>query len=274
MTRKMLNSMIITALLTTNIACNNLEQKIENTSQKDQEKKEIIVKNEQKTYDQILNEIKQTQQTFQTQYKNANETEKKEIIKSAQTYINDSIIKEIFPAWYGTNWEFEGISKKPGKNSSIACGHFIGRTLNDAGFNISPEHLGQQVSSYIIKNLNENKKTKAFSNKPISDIEEFIEKNGKGLYVVGLDKHAATITYDENGMKLVHSSYYLKDDKVLSEPLEGHNPFADSQYRVVGKIIDENMVKNWLTDKRMKIKYCYLKEHPKEFPNHKCSDYD
>jgi hypothetical protein len=32
----------------------------------------------------------------------------------------------------------------------------------------------------------------------------------------------------------------------MAEPLEGRNPLADSYYRYIGKLLDDDMVKRWL----------------------------
>jgi hypothetical protein len=34
---------------------------------------------------------------------------------------------------------------------------------------------------------------------------------------------------------------------VMSEPLEGNNPLANSHYRIVGSLLDVAMMRDWIT---------------------------
>ncbi len=47
-------------------------------------------------------------------------------------------------------------------------------------------------------------------------------------------------------IKFVHSNYYQRDIGVMSEELDSDNPLKDSNYRVIGKIIDDAMIENWI----------------------------
>lgn len=77
-------------------------------------------------------------------------------------------------------------------------------------------------------------------------VEREVSAWGEGLYMVGLDYHAAFIVVDAEGrVSLVHSSYYLPRN-VRSEPVTGVNPFADSKYRVIARLLDREMTRRWV----------------------------
>jgi hypothetical protein len=46
--------------------------------------------------------------------------------------------------------------------------------------------------------------------------------------------------------RFVHSSYYHPEVGVMSEPLEGNNPLANSHYRIVGSLLDDPMMIKWI----------------------------
>ena len=76
----------------------------------------------------------------------------------------------------------------------------------------------------------------------MKDVVDYIESNGEGLYIVGLDRHIGYIYYIGGKMTFVHANYYRPKIGVMSEPFIGRNPLNDSKYRVVGKILDQELV--------------------------------
>ena len=47
-------------------------------------------------------------------------------------------------------------------------------------------------------------------------------------------------------MTFTHASYYDPEIGVQTEGLIGDNQFAKSAYRVVGRILDNEMIKKWI----------------------------
>lgn len=75
-------------------------------------------------------------------------------------------------------------------------------------------------------------------------MESYFLKNPDGLYIAGLDNHVGFVYKSGNVVTLTHASYYDPEIGVQTEGLIGDNPFAKSAYRVVGRILDKEMVKN------------------------------
>jgi hypothetical protein len=44
----------------------------------------------------------------------------------------------------------------------------------------------------------------------------------------------------------VYSNYYNPDVGVMSQDLNSYNPLSNSSYRVVGKILGDEMMVNWI----------------------------
>jgi hypothetical protein len=211
-------------------------------------------------YKTIIECVQNRQKEFQTKFtKTRDIEEKKIIIAEASSYIFKVLTTKIFPGWYGTPWSFTGQTRTP-KKGSIACGYFVVFCLQDVGFKI-PSKMAKQPSENIIKNLINASKIKRFWNAAKMDkIKKWIEERGEGLFVIGLDIHVGFIINHKGNITFCHSSYYSPPEKVINQYLWEEGPLADSTYRVIGKILDDNMIKNWILGKSFPIKYDYFNQ--------------
>ncbi len=202
-----------------------------------------------KPYADLKKEALEKRDAFRAAYdKYKDDKDKQEqILDEAQDYLL-IVSDDFFRSWYNTPWTFHGHSQTP-REGSIACGYFVTTTLRDMGFNIPRIKWAQQASEYLIKKVSTD--IKRFQQKPMKDVIDYIEAKGEGLYIVGLDMHVGYIYYVNGKMSFVHANYYRPKIGVMSEPLVGRNPLNDSKYRVVGKIFDKEMVRNWI----LNVKY-------------------
>jgi hypothetical protein len=63
-----------------------------------------------------------------------------------------------------------------------------------------------------------------------------------------LDNHTGFIVNYEDKISFVHSSFMLWGG-VEAQSLEDNSPLTKSKYRVIGKILDDEMIKTWLSCK-------------------------
>lgn len=210
-------------------------------------------------YSRIKSSVTNTQRAFKQRYQNcSNDTCRKIVIREAKHYIFSALTDEIFPAWYGTPWAFNGTSRVP-RQGSIACGSFVIFTLQDAGFRI-PTRMYRQPAEYIIKNLASPANIKRFPNRaPMDKIVKWIQTKGEGLYIVGLDIHVGYIIYKNNKITFCHSSYYNPPQSVVNQALTEESPLTDSNYRVIGKILDDKAVEKWINGKAFTLVYDYFR---------------
>lgn len=201
-------------------------------------------KSSKQSYLLLKKETLSKRQDFRKEYDLAKGNIEKQdsIIEEALCYLLN-VSANYFEAWYNTPWTFHGHSQTPGEGS-IACGYFVTTTLRDMGFNIPRVKWAQQTSEYLIKKLTTD--VKRFRQRPMVDVVKYIEMRGEGLYIVGLDCHVGYIYFRKGKMSFVHANYYRPKIGVMSEPLVGRNPLNDSKYRVIGKIFDKEMVRNWI----------------------------
>jgi hypothetical protein len=175
------------------------------------------------------------------------------VINEARQHLFAAVLHDLLPAWYGTPWAFEGISEIPGQGQ-IACGYFVTTTLRDAGFQLPRIRLAQQASQVIIRTLCDPATIKLYYQKPMSDITAYLDRHGPGLYIVGLDFHTGFVVNDGSSTAFIHSSYFSPPRAVCAEPIENHNPLSQSKYRVIGKLLGDAQIVQWLTQAPISIK--------------------
>lgn len=194
-------------------------------------------------YPALKRSIEEKRLAFATGYSIADSSTRPSIVDSARTYLFDRITLDILPAWYGTQWDFNGITRTPGKGT-IACGYFVNTVLQDAGFRLPRIKWSQMAAEPITVKLSH--RTKRFSDRPVSEVTTYIRTQGDGLYKVGLDNHVGFIVSRNGVIRFVHSNYYQRDIGVMSEVLEGENPLAHSRYRIIGSMLGDAMVVAWI----------------------------
>lgn len=204
-------------------------------------------------YESIKKEIEAKRQDFGERYQKATEEGKEDIVREARLFLYDSLVNKIFPAWYGTKWDYNGTTEEPGEGN-IACGYFVTTTLRDAGFDLNRVKLAQQASEKMIKNLTAGGNIRRYSNKTTEDVEQDMESRPPGLYVVGLDYHCGFIAYDGKGIRFINSAFKPKL-QVVSESLSENPCFDQSKYRVIGRILHDGMVEKWIKGENIPMTY-------------------
>ncbi len=194
-------------------------------------------------YESLKKRIENQRNYYSEKYSNSSIENRPVIVKKAQNYLIEVITDSIFYQWYGTPWDFNGTTQIP-KQGKIACGYFVTTVLRDAGFKIPRVQWAQLASEAMILKMTTD--VKRFRSRPLNELTNYLNQQGDGLYVVGLDCHVGFICKSGKNFQFIHANYYKPKTGVMSEPLEGWNPLNDSKYRVVGKIIGDEMVKNWI----------------------------
>jgi hypothetical protein len=170
---------------------------------------------------------------------------KQEILENARRVFVSSIAQNIFPSWYGTDWDFNGVTETP-REGKIACGYFVTTVLRDAGLRLNRVSLAQQASENIIKSLTAASFIKRFHDAPIEKFVDEVKKSGPGLYVVGLDIHVGFILNSGEEVYFLHSSY-VEPSEVIREKAVESPILRSSRYRVIGKIsADDQLMTKWL----------------------------
>ena len=89
---------------------------------------------------------------------------------------------------------------------------------------------------------------KRYSGASIEKVKTYFQEREDGLYVAGLDNHVGFVYKRGKKLQFVHASYYNPKEGVKSEDLDSKNPLSESQYRVIGRILDKEMVRKWILE--------------------------
>ena len=197
-------------------------------------------------YKESLATLEAERLSLASRFQAASSAERPGLIVEARTLLTRSIDDVLFPAWYGTAWDFNGTSEVP-QQGKIACGYFVSTVLRDAGYKVERVRLAQQASENIILSLTTDPFVRRFRRVPIGDFVQAVKEWGPGIYIVGLDIHVGFIVNTGDEVYFVHSSY-VEPYTVVREKATESRILAASNYRVLGNVFaDDRLISTWLT---------------------------
>lgn len=201
-------------------------------------------------YQKTLASLAKARQDLSKRYQAAEDKERTKLLKEAHQTLFTALREKIFPAWYGTAWDFSGTTQTPGEGE-IACGYFVSTTLRDAGLKVERVKMAQQASEKIIMALTPPEHVWRFRNKGRDPVLEKVKAEGEGLYLVGLDNHVGYLMNHKGAIQFCHSSY-LGDSVVACEPAETADALR-SNYYVLGDVLTDALLRRWLSEEPFKI---------------------
>jgi hypothetical protein len=164
--------------------------------------------------------------------------------------LENYIINQIIPFWYGTPWDFNGYTAIPNEGE-IACGYFVSTTLLHAGLNINRYHLAQQAGLNEAKSLaitDDNYETIY----GIENLEKALkDRYTDGLYFVGLDSHVGYLYIKHGEYYFIHSNYI--DDKVMIQKAMTAEAFQSNIYVIANITTNEELLKKWRNREVVKV---------------------
>lgn len=172
-----------------------------------------------------------------------------EVLKAARKDLSEGITTKLIPHWYGTGWDFNGITRTPGEGD-IACGYFITTLALDAGLQVERAKLAQQASSAIIKTLC----TESSVRRHWKGYDAFItdmKNSPDGLYIVGLDFHCGFFLKDATGMYFIHSNY-INRKGVMKENAGESQALSDSKSFMTGCLSSNDaLIRKWIKGEKI-----------------------
>jgi hypothetical protein len=196
-------------------------------------------------YKDALAKLEAERLRLASRFQHASATEQPAVIAEARTIIARVVYNDLFSAWYGTPWDFNGTSETP-QQGKIACGYFVSTILRDAGWKVERVRLAQQASENIILSLTTDEFVKRFRRAPIGEFVNAVKESGPGIYIVGLDVHVGFIVNTDDEIYFVHSSY-VEPYTVIKEKAIESRILSSSNYRVLGNVLaDDVFITNWL----------------------------
>lgn len=194
------------------------------------------------SYALLLKKIEQKRIELNLQYsKAATKLTKDACLDSASNYLQIALVGNVFPYWYGTAWDFNGISNQP-QHGHIACGYFVSTTLKHCGIQLNRYKVAQQYSHSIVNTLCYD--VKKYAN--LDDVLKYIASQPNSIYVVGLDNHVGFISKQNESITFIHSTF-VGASCVESEEAETSAVLASSRFYVLGDFTgNKTLLLRWL----------------------------
>ena len=187
---------------------------------------------------------------YQTYLLATTDKQKASILDSCQVYLHEALANNVFPFWYGTAWDFNGISNEP-QHGQIACGYFVSTTLKHCGFNLNRYKIAQQYSHSIVKTLC----TDVVSFTDIDELIRHLSSKPDQLYIVGLDNHVGFISNQHGVITFVHSTF-VDDACVIFEKAHESLVLKNSRRYVLGNLLDnDTLLLHWLSASPIVVRY-------------------
>lgn len=202
-------------------------------------------------YQESVAKVQAQRAELMAEYGNARGTaERRAVIGRARGVLLAGVFEDLMPHWYGTPWDFNGVSETPGEGK-IACGYFVSTILRDAGLSVERFKLAQQASQNIIRSLTDNEHMVSFHGGKFATFVSGMGALGDGLFIIGLDRHVGFIVQTGGQSFFVHSDGGA-NQCVVKEPLAEASVLRRSRYRIVGKVsADDALIGRWLSGEKI-----------------------
>lgn len=165
------------------------------------------------------------------------------LLIEARATLLDGVTGQLFPAWDGTPWDFNGTTPKPGA-APVACGYYVSTTLQHAGFKLDRYQLAQQAAAKIAATFAPSEALLWFTDDRPAAIAA-VAAAGESLWVVGLDFHVGYLWNDGANIRFCHSNY-IDAVGVMCEDARSSDALAASRVHVLARLFDDAMVTRWL----------------------------
>ncbi len=201
-----------------------------------------ILLNPQGNYTLIKSGIIAKRNTFQVQYSGENN----EPIMKIGDYVTKTIVNELIPHWYGTHWDFNGYTSRPGQGD-IACSYFIFTVLRDAGFNINRYRFSQAHGLNSVKAFCKGDSILILNSDYVTEMSDSIQSLIKdGLYLVALSNHVGFLYKKAGNLFFIHSNY-LYPHEVMIELASKSEAFRSTSIYVIGSVTNnKSLMMKWI----------------------------
>jgi hypothetical protein len=148
---------------------------------------------------------------------------------------------QIWPAWYGTDWDYDGYTHKP-RNGIVACGYFVSTTLRDVGMKLNRYDLAKLYSHAICTNICGDDVLDIYD---LDSVINYIQSQPNDIYIVGLDSHVGFLLKENNEVFFVHSNYM--GPVAVTKEIAIESPALNSSNRyVLGSILtNKDVLSKW-----------------------------
>jgi hypothetical protein len=205
------------------------------------------------SYDRGRQEILSVRESIQRRYQGANVIIDSVDMERARQAVTLGLIEGIFPHWYGTPWDFDGYTDKPGEGV-VACGYFVSTTLKHCGFNVNRFTLAQQWPYHEALTLSLTDTLPAIL-KPEGGMTKYFQDHrmADGLYFAGLDMHVGYLYRRAPDLFFIHSNY-IDSLAVMVEVADSSKAFNNSGLYYIAPITSNDaLIRKWILNEPLRV---------------------
>ncbi len=152
---------------------------------------------------------------------------------------------DLYEKWKGTPWDFNGITNTP-QEGSIACGYFVSSILMDMNVKINRIRMSTCPSLQMMKSLSIDQKVINLSYLNYPQFNDYIKRNGKAVYIIGLDFHTGIIVNDGTENWFIHSNY-IRRQGVIKETVLSSAALMHSKTRWMTSLTgSKDFIARWM----------------------------
>lgn len=203
-------------------------------------------------YSNALNEIAMMRLEFEHKL-SAEMNNEDSLLKQAGIFLEEKIVNSLLPFWYGTAWDFNGITDTPG-TGKIACGYLVSTVLKHCGFNLNRYTLAQQSAWNEARTLQMSDKVKYFEGDYENFAQKFKEVYGDGLYLVGMDYHVGLLLLRKGELLFIHSSYIPPAEAVMEKIALSPAFHATRGYHIAEITTNLKLLKKWVLQEKVEVR--------------------
>lgn len=204
-------------------------------------------------YKSIRNNIERQRKKLASKYAEARTDDARKLVRAeAYQLLLKSLSEEVWPVWYGTEWDYNGYTNNP-RNGLVACGYFVSTTVKHCNFKLNRYDLAKKYSHAIVKSLCDEERIQMIRNSDTEALLAYIEDQPNDLYVIGLDNHVGFMLKNDEGIYFVHSSYY-DPGYVAKEVADQSSILASSDLYVLGHMAsNKELLEKWLKGNTVQV---------------------
>jgi hypothetical protein len=218
-----------------------LSCKIPNAKQKKYPSAEI---NNNTAYQEFTERMQLMKKNFTIDYKNKI-ISKDSVLSSIKNYWTVMIGDSLYSYWKGTSYEVYAKPTQPG-NGPICSERLLVRFLSDIGTDIIENELAHDATTTIMYKLAPHQNVEDKSNLNARDFNDWIAKQGKGVYLIALGVQGAFLINDGSQNWIISNMFTGKG--VLKEPLLSSKTINEAIYKKVINLTNDTefIEKKWI----------------------------
>jgi len=164
---------------------------------------------------------------------------------SLATAYTNLLLNQIIPHWYGTFWDFNGITAQP-RTGNIACGYFVSTTLLHSGMKLNRYKMAQKAAMEEAELLEPHDSLFIWYGHREGFLASISKKAKDGLYLIGLSFHVGYLYKSGSEIHFIHSNYIEREGVIKEDAYNSEALHASSVFVLADITNNPTLMRKWL----------------------------